>query len=274
MSLIESIAESVVKSSPNLALKLKIAGIREKEVDYVKKYLKNSLLYAFILSVGLFMIVSKQKMPIILIPLGFICMFIAFFAIGIKTVDAKISKRAKEMDREIMYAGRYLLVKLNSGKPLINALIDASKSYGISKKYFKEIVREIELGTPIEKALDNAMMYSPSKKFKKILFQISNALKIGIDVTKTLEAVLDEIANDQLLEIQRYGKKLNSFTMFYMMFAIVVPSLGITMLIVVASMTNMFALSTSTFIVIIAFLLLIQIMFITLFKGIRPNIAI
>ncbi|MEM4260227.1 MAG: type II secretion system F family protein [Candidatus Woesearchaeota archaeon] len=274
MSLIESWAEAIVKSSPNLLINLKIAGIREKPVEYVKKHLKNSLLYAFILSVGLFMIVSKQKLPILLVPLGFVCLFIVFFAIFIKTADAKISKRAKEIDREIIYAGRYLLVKLNSGKPLINALIDASKSYGISKKYFKEIVREIELGTPIEKALDNAMIYSPSKKFKKILFQISNALKIGIDVSKTLEAVLEEISNDQLLEIQRYGKKLNSFTMFYMMFAVVVPSLGITMLIIVASMTDMFALKTSTFIIIMLFLLLIQIMFITMFKGIRPNIAV
>ena len=77
----------------------------------------------------------------------------------------------------------------------------------------------------MEEALEKACNTTPSKKFKKILFQINNALKIGVDVSVSLESTLEEISQEQLVEIQRYGKKLNSMTMFYMLLAIVAPSL-------------------------------------------------
>ena len=90
---------------------------------------------------------------------------------------------------------------------MLNALIEGSQSYGVSSKYFKEIVDDINLGTPIEKALDNAVKYSPSEKFRKILFQINTALKVGIDVAIPLNNVIEEITEEQLTEIRRYGKK-------------------------------------------------------------------
>jgi pilus assembly protein TadC len=129
------------------------------------------------------------------------------------------------------------------------------------------------MGTSLEAALDHASRYSPSEKFRRILFQISNALKIGVDVTNYLEAILDEISNDQLIEIQRYGKKLNSLTMFYMLFSIVIPSLGITLFITIISMVSTnFDLS---FFLFLAFMLLVlEYMFITIFKSIRPTVNI
>jgi pilus assembly protein TadC len=188
-----------------------------------------------------------------------------------KRLDIEINKRAREIDKDVLFAGRFLLVKINSGKPLINSIIDASNSYGVASKYFKEIVRDIDLGTPMEDALHNAYKNTPSKKFKKILFQINNALKIGVDVSVPLEAALDEITQDQLVEIQRYGRKLNSLTMFYMLAAIVVPSLGITLFSVVASMVSI-VIDMKMFIIVLFFLIFIQLIFLSIFRSIRPNL--
>ena len=155
----------------------------------------------------------------------------------------------------------------------MNAIIDASNSYGVANKYFKEIVRDIELGTPLEDALEKASRYSPSDKMRRILFQISNALKIGVDVTDFLEAILDEIAEDQLIEIKSYGRKLSGITLFYMLFAVVIPSLGITMLITVISLIHIQA-DSGLFIMVLFFLIIIEFIFISIFKSIRPNVNI
>lgn len=250
-----------------------IAGMRIRPDQFVKKNLKNSLFVGIALTVLLFFILDKKGGSLLHLLWFFALSFVFIFNVLMRGPDGTITKRAKEVDKEILFAGRYLLIKLESGMPLINSLIEAARSYGISNKYFKEIVRDIELGTPIEKALQNAMSYTPSKKFKRILFQINNALRIGIDVRQSLEAVLEDIAQEQLIEIQRYGKKLNSFTLFYMLIAIVVPSLGLTLAVVVASLTSI-EVSMTIFFVILGVLAIIQIGFITVFKAIRPKVNI
>ena len=196
-----------------------------------------------------------------------------FFFLMLKRPEVSIAKREREIDKDVLFAGRFLLVKLNSGKPLINALFDASESYGVAGGYFKEIVEDIKVGTPLEEALEKAYKTTPSRRFKKILFQINNALKIGVDVSQPLESILQEISQEQLLEIQKYGKKLNSIIMFYLLLAIVVPSLGITLFSIVASMMSI-KIDMTVFGAILLFLTFVQVIFIGLIRGVRPNLNI
>ena len=264
---------SKTEAELDLKKKLRVAGINKTPKEFRAQVSKSSLIIGIMIGILSYFPIVKMGMPIILtVVVGLIFMSLVKGVLT-KTLDAKINRQAKEIDKDVLFAGRFLLIKLNSGKPLINSLIDASRSYGVSSQYFKGLVRQIELGTTLEKALERARDECPSNKMKKILFQIHNALKIGIDVSENLEAVIEDIANDQLVEIQRYGKKLSSLTMFYMLIAVVLPSLGMTMLVVVAGLVSL-NLSPSTFFVLGFFLLLIELVFITLFKSIRPNINI
>jgi len=256
-----------------LKKKLRIAGINKTPKDYLKQTMRSSVIAAFTITLLVFMFVKKKELPVGYAFLaGFVFFFIGYFFL-FKSLDVKVHKKAKEIDKDVLFAGRFLLIKLNSGKPLINSLMEASQSYGVANTYFKQIIKNIELGTPLEKALDVAAEECPSKKMQRVLFQITNALKIGIDVTQNLEAVLEEIANEQLVEIQRYGKKLNSLTLFYMLLAVVVPSLGMTMFIVVAGLVSL-NISATTFFIFAFFLFLIEFAFLSLFKSIRPNVNI
>ena len=115
------------------------------------------------------------------------------------------------------------------------------------------------------------MIYSPSERFKKILFHLNNALKLGIDVTKPLKSVLGEIRNEQEIEIKRYGKKLNTIVIFYMLAAVVIPSIGMTLFIVIASFIN-FNVGFNQFLSVIAFIVIIQLSFISIFKAVRPAV--
>lgn len=266
--------DQLVLSYPNLKAKLKLADMRITPRSYVAKNLKNALIYSVMMGVLGFFLADKLGWSYLVIPVGFAVFFLFFFNVLMKAADSKIIKRAKEIDKEVLFAGRYLLIKLHSGKPLINSLIDASRSYGKSDKYFRDIVRDIELGTPIENALENGMKFNPSQKFKRILFQIISALKIGIDVSSSLQSVLDDIAEEQLIEIQRYGKKLNSFTLFYMLIAIVIPSLGMTLAVIVATLTGTIEINFVIYMGVLLMLVAVQLMFILLFKSIRPKVNI
>lgn len=258
---------------PDLKDKLKSAGLVDTPDHYVKQSFQSSMTFAIGISVTSLFFFLKFGQNILLSFLVFLIIFMMFFFVMMKRVDAKIIKREKEIDKDVLFAGRFLLVKLNSGTPLINSLVDASKSYGVASKFFMEIVRDIDLGTPLEQALHNAYKSTPSKRFKKILFQINNALKIGVDISAPLEATLDEIAQEQLVEIQRYGRKLSSLIMFYMMVAIVVPSLGITLFSLIASLLSL-AIDMQLFLTVLFLVIVMQFMFIAIFRSIRPNLNI
>ncbi len=239
------------------------------------EFLAKSLNMAFILSITftflLFMIFDKKNLPKFLLFPAFMILFFLFFKFNFLKIKGTIKKREGEINKEVLFIGHYLLIKLYSGRPLLNALIETSKSKALIAKSIKDIVNDIDTGNPIEKALDNALDYSPSEKFKKILFQINNALKLGIDVTTPLESVIEEISLEQENEIKRYGKKLNSLVIFYMLVAIVVPSIGMVLVIVLASFMNL-PIGIREFILAGFFVAVMQFIFISLFRSIRPMV--
>jgi len=256
---------------PALKKEIKIAHLRTSPQQFIYDNIKFSLFFSLGLTVLFFFIVDKADLSFILLPIAFIFLFIFVFYFGFLKLRARIIKRRKEIDREVLFAGQYLLIKLYSGRPLLNALIETSKSYGVASKYIREIVNDINTGNSLEMALENAMTYSPSERFRKILFHINNALRLGIDVTKPLSAVLEEIMWEEQLEIQKYGKKLNTIIVFYMLAAIVIPSIGMTIFIVISSFIN-FTLSLNHFLVMLGFIVLIQMFFISVFKSARPYV--
>ncbi|MBN1793210.1 type II secretion system F family protein [Candidatus Woesearchaeota archaeon] len=254
-----------------LKKKLRTAGIYESPKHYTDKVMRSSVMVGIVMGVFSFFLISKSGLPLILVPAAGLVFFLMTYFTLFKAVDASIAKRAKEIDKDVVFAGRFLLIKLNSGKPLVSSIIEASQSYGVASHYFKEIVRNIELGTSIEDALNDAMEYCPSHKMKRVLFQINSALKAGVDATQNLEAVLDEITHDQMIEIQKYGKKLSGLTLFYMLGAVVLPSLGMTMFIVVASLVSL-SIPPTLFMSILFFLILIELVFVSMFRSIRPSV--
>ncbi len=238
---------------------------------FVKKTLQLAAMFAVSTLVLLFFFfeIADISLLYLLLLLPFICIgYFFFFMMSPKNI---INKRKRELDQEVLFAGRFLLVKVHSGRPLLNALIEGSQSYGIASKYFKEIVEDINLGTPIEKALDNAVKYSPSEKYRRILFQISTALKVGIDVSIPLSNAIDEITSEQLTEIQRYGKKLNSLALFYMLLAIVLPSIGMAIFVVVGGLLGL-PIERNLFLVVTGALVIVQLIFVSIFKASRLSV--
>ena len=59
--------------------------------------------------------------------------------------------------------------------------------------------------------------------------------KTGADVSTSLNSVVEQITHEQMIEVKEYGRKLNPLAMFYMMMAVIIPTLGVTLLIVIST---------------------------------------
>jgi pilus assembly protein TadC len=267
---------------PSLKHHLIMAHLKISPFDFIKKSLLNASLFAGTFCIFSMFILRKIfeteriplpgfMVPVIAIVVLFPLFWFFIFSLLLNTPLSAIRHRRNDIEKEVLFAGRYLLIKLNSGQPLLNALIDASRSYGVASKYFKEIVDDINLGMPLEDAIKQAMNLSPSPSFQKILFQINNALLLGVDVTESLHGVIDDITSEQITQIEAYSHKLNSVALFYMLIAIVAPSLGLTIFIIVAGMIG-FPVTNTLYVMLWFAVVLTQLFFINVFKAIRPNI--
>lgn len=269
----ESIFHRLLKYFPNLQHELLVAYLPTDAAAFLRKAIMQSIMNALLLTIFAFFLVSKAKKPLILLMPIFILLFFVFVNFNFLKLKAIIARRKNAIDREIVFVGRYMLLKLYSGAPLLNVLIEQSKGDTNAAKYVKEIVDDINSGSTIEESLEKAMKYTPSDNFRKILFHISNALKYGMEVTMPLEAAINDIIEDNMVEIQKYGKKMNTLMIFYMLIAVVLPSLGITILIVIVGFIGI-SLSIWILFAINFFILLVQLAFISIVKNSRPSIEI
>ena len=71
--------------------------------------------------------------------------------------------------------------------------------------------------------------------------------------------------------IKKYGKKLNTLVIFYMLVAIIIPSLGVAIFIVIASFLNL-PVDLPVLLVGAFFIAILQFVFIALFKSVRPMV--
>jgi len=265
------IFEQISRSFPKLDSKLAQAGI----TDTPKKFVKKVVIVSFYYSVGinillLFMFLKYKTLALILLFL-FPISFLFIFGFFLKLPEVKIKSRQKEIDKEIVYVGKFLLIELSSGVSLFDSLTSIAQNFEAAGKFFKRIVDKIRMGTPTEATLNEAIDEAPSNNLKKILWQINNSLQTGSDVASSLNLVLDQISQEQLIEIQQYGKKLNPLAMFYMMLAVIVPSLGITMLVVLSTLIK-FKVNLPILLGIAFVIGMVQLMFINIIKSSRPAV--
>ena len=261
----------IAKTFPTLKLKLKQAGMEDKPEDFIKKTFISAFYMTTGLVISLFLVLAKfevlKGLMFLIIPIIFAIMF--FYML--KLPELKISRKEKEISSEIVFAGRFIIIELESGVPLYNAMVNVSKNFRIIGRYFREITDKVDLGTSMEDALNEAVEFVPSNDLRKILWQIINSIRTGSDISKSLYSVMDQVTKDQVNEVNKYGKKLNPLAMFYMIVAVILPSLGMTMLIILSSFIK-FQLSLTVLIALACFLGFVQFMFIGVVKLSRPPI--
>lgn len=259
---------------PGLKHELRQAGIAYEPEDFIKSSIISSLIMSFGISF-LFIggMLKGMGQPVKIIFLIFPILAFILFNYFMKVPAAKIHKKANEISKEIVFATRFLIIEIESGVPIYDCFVNISKSYPAIGSYFKAIVESVNMGTSMEDAINEIIELSPSQDLRKILWQIINTLNTGADVTKPLNSVLDQIIKDQKIEVEEYGRKLNPLAMFYMMVAVILPSLGTAMLIIFASFIG-FKLNLLLLIFFACLTGFVQFMFYAMIKSSRPPVDI
>jgi len=167
-----------------------------------------------------------------------IAIFISSFLSLLFYPKIKAKKRIKNIDIKLIPALRHLLIEMRSGVTLFQSMKSISVGYGEVSKEFLKIVDNIETGRDESKTLKEAGSKIPSQKFRKVLWQIGNALVTGSDMVKELDDLVQELRRGHVEDIKKYTQELNPLTMMYMVMGIVLPALGISLLNLFLSFLN------------------------------------
>jgi len=261
----------LARRHPELTFKLRQAEMPLTPEDF----LKQTLLSATSMTTGIAFIVAVLiktfELPAstaLLIPIIFVMLFYFF----LHTPDVRLKKENAAINREVIFAGRFLMVELESGISVYDAIKGISKNYPAIGKYTNDIVKHVDLGTSIEDAISQAAEKSPSEDLRKIFWQLLNSIRTGADSAKSLKLVLDQIVKEQQIAIMEYGRKLNPMAMFYMMIAIIIPTLGTTMLIIISMIMGL-PIDFPVLLVLVFIIAFIQFMFLSLIRSSRPSVG-
>lgn len=267
------IGEKLAPSVPHLKKSLYQAEMDIDPVLYVSLAVFTGIFYSFMMAglVGFISIVATGSIGI-LPPLLFVVFFFVPFWYVNFYPSLLAKRRVKDLEKNLLFALRHLLIEVRAGVPLFDAMVGVSKGYGTVSEEFSKMVEEVNSGRDQEDVLNEAAKRSPSLYFRRALWQVVNALQGGSDVSKALEAITDNFADRQINKINRYGEELNPWTMFYMIVAVILPSIGITFLIIITSLTGM-NIPSIIFPLIILGLAMFQFFFMGFVKSKRPSVS-
>lgn len=202
---------------------------------------------------------------------GFPLIFLFAFFTFANYPKIKAKRISRELEKDLPYALRHMLIEVRSGISLYEAMVSVSEDYGEASEEFERIVKDINGGKPQIKALEDSIVRNPSMQYRRAMWQMINALKSGTDVSSTLETLVDSMIKQQKLAVKRYGKELNPYVLMYLMIAVIVPSLGVTFLIVLSTFTGL-GLGQFLFFQILGGLIIFQIFFLNFVKSKRPEV--
>jgi archaeal flagellar protein FlaJ len=269
--------KSMAAHFPRLKKDIAVSEMQTTSMEFVRRSFFESAILTAILTVVSVYAASSARLDILellaVLFIGVPLFFMITFNSSLYKPKILIKKRQKAIDQEIVFAGRHLLIELRSGVTLYDSMVGVSREYGEVSREFNKIVEKIALGVPANVALHDVADYSPSSYFRRIVLQIANSLSSGSDVADSLEVVLEQVAQEQVISLKAYGQKLNPIVMFFMLFGVIMPSLGVAFMIIVFSVVGAgFAKMGATLLIGALFMLAVtQYLFLSIAENSRPN---
>jgi pilus assembly protein TadC len=144
-------------------------------------------------------------------------------------------RKSKDVEKNLLYALRHMTVQVRSGATLFEAMKSVALSdYGSISKDMDTAIKQVASGFPIASAVDNLAMRNRSKNYKKILWQIENAVRTGSDVGEVLMSMSENYFEEQKIAIQKFGKEMNTLTMIFLITTVIFPVMAVIVLVLTA----------------------------------------
>lgn len=162
-----------------------------------------------------------------------------FFLLHVFYPGILARKIAESIDKDLLFALKDMLIQVRSGISLYNAMQNiAASDYGHISKEFQTAVRQISAGESERSALEKIALRTQSEYFKRSIWQLITAMQSGASVEGALRSILDILVARQRQAIRGYSSDLNFLILIYLLFAAVIPSIGVTMLALLSAFSS------------------------------------
>ena len=276
----KNIAFRIKNFAPTLQNDLREAGISVEYIDYISAGILTAVLLLAVLGgvAGLLSLVALKRGLLSAKLLA----ILVFMIIGVPVIylfyflnypKLRAGKRKRLIDEKVTFAVREIMIKVGSGVPIFNALLDvANGDYGMISTEFAYTVQEIESGVPQDKALEHLSARVPSQALKRAIDILINAIKSGSDVHGTLVLINDMLIQKQQSDMKSYAGELTPMSMGYMMVSVVLPSLGMSVFVILGSLAKINIVALIYLIPVI--LVVFQVFFMGMVSSRRPAIGV
>ena len=258
---------------PSIEQDIKMARMDENPDEYLAYAAYKALQMGLglgISAVALGLILNLNLMNYLGVGMIFVLTPLLFLSFGYQP-KIKAKQISRNIEKNLPYALRHMLIEVSSGISLYQAMVSVSQDYGEASDEFERIISDVQGGKSQVEAIEDSIARTESQMYRRTQWQLINSVKSGANVTSTLDSLVDTIIEEQKLEVQNYGEDLNPFILMYLMLAVIFPSLGVTLMIVLSSFTG-FEIDQLIFYGIIGGLVIFQLFFLNLLKSRRPEV--
>ena len=269
----ERVGNALAKATPSLKIHLYQAKMKFHPKEYASLVILTTIFYFVVLGPMVFIVgffTGKIDFFLPLVVSTSFSFFVFFYLMRYPQLMAV--RRMRRLERDLLNALQHILIEIKSGVPLFNSLIGVSEEYGEISEEFKIIVTEINAGLSEIEAFQRASLRNPSLHFRRSIWQLTNAMKAGSDISSAVESIVKNMVSEQIVEIRKYGQELNPFTLMYMLFSVIMPTLGITFLIILSSFSGL-KIPEYLFALIIMFLGMFQYFYMGIIKTKRSTMV-
>lgn len=272
---LKPIAGSTIMLFPDLNWNLKKAGIKIDAILFLSIAIFVSLM-VFTLSIvtiaiplilrGTMEFATGLIVSAILGVLGFVYVLLI--------PNLKISRTRRGIDKNLEYMLKDMQIQLTAGIPLFDIFVNVgSGGYGECSVVCNNVVQEVQGGKSIVNVLDEFGMLSSSEYLRRVFWQIVNALKTGSNVGVSLKMISNEIREEKENRITSYSQELSLWSLVYMITVIVLPSMGVTLILILSSFLGGAMITEMVFWVILIMIIFVQIIFISIIRTKRPDVG-
>lgn len=277
--LFSGLSNKLSKLVVGLKYDLKTMDSELNDTEYISRALLNSVVFFLLFFLLLFFlnytVQGKAINDSIFQGLLYgLAIFALIFFTLIKYPGILAGKKAELIDKYLLFALKDLKLQITSGVTLYNGLVNISKAgYGRASQEFEKVARAVNTGTPVDKALEKMAVESKSEFLRRMTWQLVNTLKAGASLEGALNTLIRDLTMDQRDKIKTYASELNMWVLVYMLFAVAVPTIGATLLVILSSFAG-FGITKGFFIFFIILCFIIQIILIGFVKSRRPVVIV
>lgn len=253
---------------------MKESGLDIQPGEYIALSLVNALVF--------FLVLFPVFSWVFLIRLGLLTQALAmgfsvgfgiafmFFMVFARYPKIIAGKKGERIDKSLVFVLKDMMLQITSGVSLYNSMINiANSNYGEVSQEFEKSVKRIDSGMSIDKALEELALESKSEYLRRTVWLILSTLRAGASLKGALGTIINDLTMDQHSKIRSYAQELNMWSLIYMLFAVAIPTIGITFMIILSSFAGM-GINEVSLLMFISLSVMVQFVMIGFVKSRRP----